>query len=75
MVADRTLDVEIAPADAARQCWRDNPSRPVGKIGDAGWRLESHKSAENIVSVFFIGAEQALFNGDEIPIEETRFRS
>ena len=71
-IAYRSLDIEITPADAACDCGGDDPSRSVGEGGDAGWRLKSQKSTENIVSIFFIGAKQPLFDGDEVPICETR---
>ncbi len=71
-IGNRSLDIEITPADATRDGGGDNPSRPVGKGGNAGWRLKSQKSTENIVSIFFIGAEQPLLDGDEVPIGETR---
>jgi hypothetical protein len=58
--ANRPLDVEITPTDAACDCGGDNPSRSVGKGGNAGWRLKSQKSTENVVSIFFVGAEQPL---------------
>ena len=33
---------------------------------------EIPEKRENIVSIFFVGAEQPLFDGDEVPIGETR---
>ena len=51
-IADRSLDVEIAPADAPRERRGDNPSRSVGESGDAGWRLSSDKSAGECSSHF-----------------------
>lgn len=65
-IANRSLDIKITPADATRDGGGDNPSRPVGKGGNAGWRLKSQKNTENIVSIFFVGAEQPLFDGDEV---------
>src|SRR5580700_5794125 len=44
-IANRSLDIKITPADATRDGGGDNPSRPVGKGGNAGWRLKSHKSS------------------------------
>ena len=35
-------------------------------------RLKAEKGAENVVSVFFIGAEQPLLDGDEIAVGEAR---
>ena len=43
-IANRSLDIKITPADATRDRGGDNPSRPVGKGGNAGWRLKSQKS-------------------------------
>jgi hypothetical protein len=71
-IANRSLNIEITYAPAAGERGSDNPSRPVGKGGDAGRRLKSQKSTENLVSIFFVGAEQPLFDGDEVPIGKTR---
>ena len=73
-IGNRSLDIEITPAYAACDGGGDDPSRPVGKGGDAGWRLKSQKSTENIVSIFFVGAEQPLLDGDEVSIGETQLR-
>jgi len=71
-IANRSLHIEIAYAPAASERWSDNPSWPVGEGGNTGRRLSSQKSGQNIVSIFFIGAENSLFDGDEVPIAKTR---
>ena len=53
---------------------RDDPRRPVGEGGDAGWRGKPQKSGEDIIAILLVGAEQPLLDGYKISIEETRCR-
>jgi len=73
-IANRSLDIEIPEADAASNSGGNDPGRPVGKGGNAGGRLKSEKGGQNIVSIFLIGAEQALLDGDCIPVGKTGCR-
>ena len=69
--ADRPLNIEIAPSLSSGKSGRNDPGM-IGEGGDSGWRLNSEKSADDIVSVLFIGADQPLFDGEERPIAESR---
>jgi hypothetical protein len=69
--ADGPLDIEIAPSVSSGKGWRNDPGL-VGECGDAGWRLNSKKSADDIISILFIGADKPLFDSEEWPIAESR---
>ena len=63
--ADGCLDIEIAPALARRECWRDDPSI-VCKWHRAGRRREAKEGCDDIVAVLLVGTEKTLLDGDRL---------